>query len=286
MCPLLITMIRMMLLPSNVAADAWYPRHLSCLCVALLSTAVEVFDLSRGLRILMLYVSRARHPLSDQNGSPHISSEFPRNPLMGTWLLNPRHSFWLWRSILPGGRCSSLFCRYRVGLGFCLAGCNSWKAPLALTSCATPAIPQFVRLGRASRVVLLLAALPIRVRRRTLKSLLMADQLLSAVLCEAHVCCAGQPVFLVAGLSAADPILVPSLAEGISNGHWVDSETAFAFGTGGGDSTYESKMDGGRKTLAKIWSRFVTVLQLLRSLALCCRTGILAVPVGDLGSQG
>ena len=39
----------------------------------------------------------------------------------------------------------------------------------------------------------------------------------------------GQPVIL-AGDFNVDPIVIPSLAKGISDGHWVDLERAFAFG--------------------------------------------------------
>ena len=45
------------------------------------------------------------------------------------------------------------------------------------------------------------------------------------------MCCAGQPVIL-AGDFNADPIVIPSLAKGTSDGQWIDLERAFAFGRG------------------------------------------------------
>ena len=40
-----------------------------------------------------------------------------------------------------------------------------------------------------------------------------------------------RPVIL-AGDFNADPIVIPSLAKGISDGQWIDLERAFAFGCG------------------------------------------------------
>ena len=50
------------------------------------------------------------------------------------------------------------------------------------------------------------------------------------------MCCCGQPVIL-AGDFNADPIVIPSLAKGISDGQWVDLERAFALGRGVPPST-------------------------------------------------
>ena len=61
-------------------------------------------------------------------------------------------------------------------------------------------------------------------------SLLIFSSLLF-YLAEARMCCCRQPVIL-AGDFNADPIVIPSLAKGISDGHWVDLERAFAFGRG------------------------------------------------------
>ena len=64
-----------------------------------------------------------------------------------------------------------------------------------------------------------------------LKNFGLTDLLFAAVLAEARMCCCGQPVTL-AGDFNADPVVIPSLAKGISDGHWVDLERAFAFGRG------------------------------------------------------
>ena len=40
------------------------------------------------------------------------------------------------------------------------------------------------------------------------------------------MCCAGQPVILVGDFNA-DPTVIPSLAKGILDGHWIDIEVAF-----------------------------------------------------------
>ena len=63
------------------------------------------------------------------------------------------------------------------------------------------------------------------------EKLQLTEHLFAAVLAEARMCCAGQPVIL-AGDFNADPIVIPSLAKGISDGQWIDLEHAFAFGRG------------------------------------------------------
>ena len=63
------------------------------------------------------------------------------------------------------------------------------------------------------------------------EKLTLTDNLLAAVLAEAKVCCAGQPVILVGDLNA-DPSVIPSLAKGVSGGSWIDVEKAFATGKG------------------------------------------------------
>ena len=45
------------------------------------------------------------------------------------------------------------------------------------------------------------------------------------------MCCAGQPVILVGDFNA-DPSVIPSLAKGIMDCHWIDLEQAFATGRG------------------------------------------------------
>ena len=51
------------------------------------------------------------------------------------------------------------------------------------------------------------------------------DQLLSAVLCKAHVCGVGQLAILVGDLDA-HPMQILFLAKEIDNGHWVELEKA------------------------------------------------------------
>ena len=58
------------------------------------------------------------------------------------------------------------------------------------------------------------------------EKLQLSDHLFAA---EARMCCAGQPVIL-AGDFNADPTVIPSLAKGIMDGHWIDLEQAFATG--------------------------------------------------------
>ena len=63
------------------------------------------------------------------------------------------------------------------------------------------------------------------------EKLTLTDILLAAVLAEAKMCCAGQPVILVSDLNG-DPSVIPSLTEGMSHGVWIDVEKAFAIGRG------------------------------------------------------
>ena len=57
----------------------------------------------------------------------------------------------------------------------------------------------------------------------------LSEQFFAAVLAEARVCCAGQPVLIVGDFNA-EPIVIPSLTKGIMDGHWIDLEQAFATG--------------------------------------------------------
>ena len=59
------------------------------------------------------------------------------------------------------------------------------------------------------------------------EKLQLSDRLFASVLAEARMCCAGQPV-IIAGDFNADPTVIPSLAKGIMDGHWIDLERAFA----------------------------------------------------------
>ena len=63
------------------------------------------------------------------------------------------------------------------------------------------------------------------------EKLQLTDHLFAAVLAEARMCCCGQPVIL-AGDFNADPVVIPSLVKGISDGQWIDLERAFSFGRG------------------------------------------------------
>ena len=63
------------------------------------------------------------------------------------------------------------------------------------------------------------------------EKLQLSEHLFAAVLAEARVCCAGQPVLIVGDFNA-DPSCYPSLAKGIMDGHWIDLEQAFATGRG------------------------------------------------------
>ena len=63
------------------------------------------------------------------------------------------------------------------------------------------------------------------------EKLQLTEHLFAAVLAEARLCCAGQPVVLVGDFNV-EPLVIPSLAKSISDGHWVDLEHAFSFGRG------------------------------------------------------
>ena len=63
------------------------------------------------------------------------------------------------------------------------------------------------------------------------EKLQLSEHLFATVLAEARMCCAGQPVILVGDFNA-DPTVIPSLAKGIMDGHWIDLEQAFATGRG------------------------------------------------------
>ena len=61
------------------------------------------------------------------------------------------------------------------------------------------------------------------------EKLQLSEHLFAAVLAEARMCCAGQPVILAVDFNA-DPSVIPSLAKGIFDGHWIYLERAFATG--------------------------------------------------------
>ena len=103
-----------------------------------------------------------------------------------------------------------------------------------------PTLLEFFRIGRDMRVILplgnggvvhLFVIYGYQGAENDPEKLQLTEHLFAAVLAEAGMCCAGQPVIL-AGDFNADPIVISSLAKGISNGQWVDLERAFAFGRG------------------------------------------------------
>ena len=113
-------------------------------------------------------------------------------------------------------------------------------APFSLPTLFDPSFKEFFRLGRAMRVVLPLSSRGIahlfvsfgyQGADSDPQKLTLTDNLLAAVLAEAKMCCAGQLVILVGDLNA-DPSVIPSLAEGVSHGVWIDVEKAFAIGRG------------------------------------------------------
>ena len=113
-------------------------------------------------------------------------------------------------------------------------------APLSLPTLLDSSFKEFFRIGRAMRVILLLGDGGVvhlfviygyQGAENDPEKLQLTDHLFAAVLAEARMCCCGQPVIL-AGDFNADPIVIPSLAKGISDGQWIDLERAFAFGRG------------------------------------------------------
>ena len=76
-----------------------------------------------------------------------------------------------------------------------------------------------------------LSSMVTKVLKNDPEKLQLTDHLFAAVLAEARTCCFGQPVIL-AGDFNADPIVISSLAKGISDGQWIDMERVFAFGRG------------------------------------------------------
>ena len=214
-----------------------------------------------GLLIWMLSIGRARHPGPGTSSyPPGFSIEFLN---VGGWLsrgdlalessahflavaehrLVParartvttqlrqarRSSVWApsCQDVTPGGH---------AGVGVI----SLYGAPLSIPTLFDPSFKEFFRIGRAMRVVLPLVMVVWFISlsfygyngaENDPEKLQLTEHLFAAVLAEARLCCAGQPVIL-AGDFNADPTVIPSLAKGISDGHWVDLEQAFAFGRG------------------------------------------------------
>ena len=115
-------------------------------------------------------------------------------------------------------------------------------APLALLTIATALFFEFFKLGRALRVTLptggggvvhLFVVLEYQGAEEDAEKLQLTDKLLQAVLAEARVVCAGQPV-LIAGVLNADPAVIPCLTKAISVGRFVDLALASLLGRGSG----------------------------------------------------
>ena len=113
-------------------------------------------------------------------------------------------------------------------------------APLSLPTILDSSFKEFFRIGRAMRVVLplgnggvvhLFVVYGYQGADNDPEKLQLTEHLFAAVLAEARLCYAGQPVVL-AGDFNVEPFVIPSLAKGISDGHWVDLEYAFSFGRG------------------------------------------------------
>ena len=105
-------------------------------------------------------------------------------------------------------------------------------ASLSLPTLFDPSFKEFFRIGRAMRVVLpvgnggiahLFVIYGYQGAESDPEKLQLSEHLFAAVLAEANMCCAGQPVILVGDFNA-DPTVIPSLAKGIMNGHWIDVE--------------------------------------------------------------
>ena len=119
-------------------------------------------------------------------------------------------------------------------------GVISLHGALSLPTLFDPSFKEFFRIGRAMRVVFplgnggivhLFVIYGYQGAESDPEKLQLSEHLFAAVLAEARMCCAGQPVIL-AGDFNAEPTVIPSLAKGISDGQWIDLERAFAFGRG------------------------------------------------------
>ena len=109
-------------------------------------------------------------------------------------------------------------------------------ASLSLPTLLDSSFKEFFRVGRAMRVVFpsgnggvlhLFVVYGYQGADNDPEKLQLTEHLFAAVLAEARLCCAGQP-FVLAGDFNVEPLVIPSLAKGISDGHWVDLEHAFS----------------------------------------------------------
>ena len=110
------------------------------------------------------------------------------------------------------------------------------------------------------------------------EKLQLTEHLFAAVLAETRMCCGWSTGYSCWRFLMLSPTVIPSLAKGISDGHWVDLEQAFAFGRGvPPSSTCQFQLDedkGSRRD-------FILLVPLLWQLLLCvlsCRTaGLLLI---------
>ena len=116
-----------------------------------------------------------------------------------------------------------------------------YGASLSLPTFFYPSFKEFFRLGRAMRVVLplgnggiahLFVIYGYPGAENDPEKLTLTDNLLTAVLAEAKVCCAGQPVILVLVTSMLIQLSSLLLLRVFVNGHWIDVEQAYAIGRG------------------------------------------------------
>ena len=84
---------------------------------------------------------------------------------------------------------------------------------------------------------------------------------------------AGHPATLVGDLDT-DPVMVPSLAKGLSDGRWVDLWRAHASGRGDDPAPACRFTPDERSGFQRDFARCAPVHFLLHRLALCCMIGV------------
>ena len=185
----------------------------------------------------MLSIGRARHPGPCNSYHPSVfsvefldvggwlsrgdlalESKIPARARTVTTQLRQARRSSVWapscQDVTPGGH---------AGVGVI----NLHGTPLSLPTLFDPSFKEFFRIGRAMRVILplgnggvvhLFVIYGYQGAENDPEKLQLTEHLFAAVLAEARMCCAGQPVIL-AGDFNADPAVIPSLAKGISDGH-------------------------------------------------------------------
>ena len=145
-------------------------------------------------------------------------------------------------------------CQDSIPGGHAGVGVISLKgAPLTLPTFSTPEFGEFFRLGRVIRVILPLA--DGRIAHLFVvygyqgscddpHKLSLTNKLMEAVIGEAKVCGAYQPV-IIAGDLNAEPSVIPVVAKALHCSHLVDLEAAFSSGVGKSPSpTCRFDLDG------------------------------------------